>query len=151
MYRSSTPRQSEPTFRSRIHVWYAPVQEEVDFLGGHRGVFACIKTPLSDRPKLLRSRASYYVVSMSSLAPPLYRCVGFLYCTKIRISRPGHHSDQRSVHYVHKRFHCLIYKTFNTIDELLFALLCPEAVHWHFLTLLRLIHWEQELEKILST
>ena len=74
---------------------------------------------------------------------PLDSSVGFIYCAKIQMSRPGRHdSIQRSVassgscYSDHKRFHCLIYSTLTTPDGLSFYLHGPEVGRGHDPTLL---------------
>lgn len=48
-------------------------------------------------------------------------CVGYLDGTKIQMSRPGgSNSNHRSIYSGHKKFHCFIYMTITTADELVF-------------------------------
>lgn len=102
------------------------------------------------RGNFLRERAHRYAQAIQEAGAPLPRCVGFIDCTKIRMSRPGGHgSMQRSCYSGHKRFHCLIYQTITTPDGLMFALFGPELGRRHDLTLYRESGWEPIMENFL--
>lgn len=106
---------------------------------------------LSLRPNILRRRAHLYAQGIVDADGPLDRCVGFLDCTKVRISRPGGPNvNQRSCYSGHKRMHCLIYQTLTTPDGLIFALHGPVEGRRHDLTLLRQSGWEGQLSDILQ-
>lgn len=103
------------------------------------------------RGAFLRSRASAYANAIAEAGAPLPRCVGFIDCTKIKISRPGGHGSlQRSVYSGHKRMHCLIYQTLTTPDGLMFPLYGPEVGRRHDLTLFRQSQWDATLQSSLT-
>ena len=88
--------------------------------------------------ELIAERASYYRSAISNKGSPLSNCVGFIDCTKIKLTRPGGASvHQQSVYSGHKRQHCLIYQTISTPDGLIFHMYGPEVGRRHDLTILR--------------
>lgn len=102
------------------------------------------------RENLLRERAALYSNAVSSRGAPLESCVGFIDCTKIRMTRPGGHgSMQRSCYSGHKRMHCLIYQTVTTPDGIIFSMYGPEVGRRHDTTLLRQSGLEDRLEQCL--
>lgn len=53
---------------------------------------------LNLRPHLLTARAEQYTTAIHDAGAPLDCCVGFIDCTRIRMTRPGgHNSIQRNV------------------------------------------------------
>lgn len=105
---------------------------------------------LNFRGSFLQSRAQLHADAIYAAGAPLDRCVGFIDCTKVRMSRPGGHgSMQRSTYSGHKRMHCLVYQTLTTPDGLMFALHGPEVGRRHDLTLYRESGWDEILENFL--
>ena len=102
------------------------------------------------RQGLLISRAELYADCIKATGAPLDSCVGFMDCTKIKMTRPGDHgSIQRSCYSGHKRMHCLIYQTITSPDGLIFSLYGPEVSRRHDVTLLREIGIEEGLQSCL--
>lgn len=84
------------------------------------------------RTDLIMSRAALYAAAIHDKGAPLPACIGFIHCTKIRMSRPGGSTTlQRSVYSGHKCFHCLIYQTVTTPDALVFHMYGPEVGRRH--------------------
>ena len=99
---------------------------------------------------LLVQRAEMYADCIMNAGAPLDSCVGFIACTKIKMTRPGGHGGlQRSCYSGHKRFHCLIYHTVTTPDGLLFNLYGPKVGRRHDLTLLRQNRLQDSLQNCL--
>ena len=93
---------------------------------------------LDHHEDLLARRAEMYEESIHKAGAPLNSCVGFIDCTKIKMSRPGGHCSLQSNCYSgHKLFHCLMYQTVTTPDGLILHLYGPEVERRHDLTLLR--------------
>lgn len=106
---------------------------------------------LNFRGQLLQNRAELYAQAIRELGGPLEKCVCFIDCTKVRMSRPGGgHMLQRACYFGHKRMHCLTYQTITTSDGLIFALYGLEAGRRHNFTLLRDSNWEHELAQALN-
>lgn len=102
------------------------------------------------RESLLVERAALYADAIIAKGAPLDSCVGFIDCTKIRMTRPGGHGSlQRACYSGHKRMHCLIYQTVTTPDGLIFYLYGPEVGRRHDTTLLRKSGLEERLQAIL--
>ena len=102
---------------------------------------------LTLRPGMMQARARLYADVLKEHDCPLYNCVGFIDCTKIRISRPGGHGSlQRSTYSGHKRMHCLIYQSLSTPDGLIYALHGPVEGRRHDLTLLYQSEWEEVMQ-----
>ena len=102
------------------------------------------------RQGLLVSRAELYADCIKAAGAPLDSCVGFMDCTKIKMTRPGGHgSIQRSCYSGHKRMHCLIYQTITTPDGLIFSLYGPEVGRRYDVTLLRESGIEEGLQSCL--
>lgn len=102
------------------------------------------------RGAFLRSRAALYASAIKDAGAPLERCVGFVDCTKIRMSRPGGGgANQRSCYSGHKRMHCLIYQSLTTPDGLIFAMFGPEVGRRHDITLYRNSGWDDLFEEFL--
>ena len=99
---------------------------------------------------LLVQRAEMCADSITNAGAPLDSFVGFIDCTKIKMTRPGGHGGlQRSCYSGHKRFHCLIYQAVTTPDGLLFNLYGPEVGRRHDLTLLRQSGLQDSLQNCL--
>ena len=89
------------------------------------------------REDLLCGRAAMYGEAIKNAGAPLDSCVGFIDCTKIRMTRlGGSNRNQRACYSGHKRFHCLVYQTISTSDGLIFSLYGPEEGRKHDMTLL---------------
>lgn len=87
---------------------------------------------------LLANRAMEYAEAVMEERGPLYNCVGFIYSTKIQMSRPsGPFAYQRSAYSGHNRFHCLIYQIITTPDGLIFHIYGPDVGQRHYTTLYR--------------
>ena len=87
---------------------------------------------------LLQSGAARYASAIEQCGAPLDSCIGFIYCTKIKMNRlGGHGSNQRACYSGHKRMYCLVYQTITTPDGLIFSLYGPQVGRRHDLTLLR--------------
>lgn len=112
---------------------------------------SCRSHVLDVRAAFMRSRAELYAAAIEYMGAPLDRCVGFLDCTKIRMTRPGGANvNQRSCYSGHKRMHCLMYMTITTPDGLMFALHGPVEGRRHDLTLMRQSGWEEVLADVLD-
>lgn len=99
------------------------------------------------RPGIMQARANLYAEVLRQNNCPLDSCVGFIDCTKIRMTRPGGHgSNQRSCYSGHKRMHCLIHQSLSTPDGLIYALYGPVEGRRHDLTVLRQSNWEDVME-----
>lgn len=102
--------------------------------------------------ELLRERAALYSSAIIREGAPLEDCVGFIDCTKVRISMPGGpNMNQRACYSGHKRFHCLSYQTLTTPDGLIFALYGPVVGRRYDLTLLLKGVWNETLQHSLIT
>lgn len=108
------------------------------------------ESALAFNGKLLQSREIMYAVAMNKYGAPLNRSIGFLYCTKIRMPRPGGHRSLPCIaHPSHKRFHCLIYQTMKTPHGLMIARYGSEEVWRHGTTMFRKIKWGETLWNVL--
>lgn len=89
-------------------------------------------------PNMLKEPVEKYATAVEGGGAPLDSCVGFIDCTKIRMSRAGGPGIiQISCYYGHMRMYFLIYQTIHTPDGLIFRLFGLEAGRWHDLTRLR--------------
>ena len=80
-------------------------------------------------------RADMYADSIENAGASLHSCVGFIDCTKTKMTRLGGHSrQQRGCYKGHQTFHCLIYQTVTTPDGLLFNQYGTEAGRSHDVT-----------------
>lgn len=92
----------------------------------------------SFRVDLLHCKAVHYAQCIAGQGAPLERCVGFLDCTKVFISRPGGPAcNQKACYSGHKRAHCLVYLTITTPDGLILYMYGPEEGRRHDMTLYR--------------
>lgn len=90
---------------------------------------------LNWRSDLMERRAAMYASHVHDHAP-LDNCVGYMDCTKQKVSRPGgHNSNQRALYTGHKRTWCLKWQTVSTPDGLIFHLWGPEDGRRHDSTL----------------
>lgn len=103
------------------------------------------------RTEFLQDRCQLYANAIREAGSPLHSCVGFIDCTKIRMTRPGgSNAFQKSCYSGHKRFHCFSYQSLTTPDGLLFGLYGPVVGRRHDLTLLRLSNWDNKLQDCLN-
>lgn len=87
------------------------------------------------REELMQERAELYA-SYTARVSALQNCVGYLDCTKVKVSRPGgSNANQRALYSGHKRTWCLKFQTVSTPDGLIFHLYGPEDGRRHDTTL----------------
>lgn len=92
---------------------------------------------LNWRDDLMSRRAAMYAEHIHEHAP-LDTCVGYMDCTKQKVSRPGgHNRNQRALYTGHKRTWCLKWQTVSTPDGLIFHIWGPEDGRRHDSTLYR--------------
>lgn len=92
---------------------------------------------LTWRQDSMSSRASMYAAHIHEHSP-LESCVGYIDCTKQKVSRPGgHNKNQRALYTGHKRTWCLKWQTVSTPDGLIIHLWGPDDGRRHDSTLYR--------------
>lgn len=85
-----------------------------------------------------------YSYVINEQGSPLSNCIGFLYCPKLQMNRPGGaNSIQRIFYSRHKLFHCLIYQTFTTPDGLILNMSVPIVDRRHDIKLYRQSNMDQ--------
>ena len=101
---------------------------------------------LNWREDLMTRRAALYADHIHEHAP-LDTCVGYMDCTKQKVSRPGgHNRNQRALYTGHRRTWCLKWQTVSTPDGLIFHLWGPEDGRRHDSTLYRKSGMDEILE-----
>ena len=65
--------------------------------------------------ELSAERAELCASAFKDKRAPLDNCVGFIDCSKTKVSRPAKEvAAQRTFYSGHKRMHCLVYQTITT-------------------------------------
>lgn len=83
----------------------------------------------------MHSRASLNADHIHTQAP-LDNCIGYMDCTKMKITRQGDHNrNQRAMYTGHRRTWCMKWQTLSTPDGLIFHLWGPEDRRRHDSTL----------------
>lgn len=96
---------------------------------------------------MLRERSEICATAIVDAGVTLDSCVGFIDGARIVISRPGgSYIQKRSCFSGHKRFHCLMFRTPNTPDDLIFSMFGNLEVRRHDMTLLHRSGWNTSLD-----
>lgn len=91
-----------------------------------------------------------YDKSVRDASAPLYRCIGFIECTKIKKERfKGDVSLHRAHYYGERRINCLIYQTITKQDGIILSLYDSEVERRYDMMLLCNRGFEQRQQKIL--
>ena len=99
----------------------------------------------------MSERCEMYANAIFEAGAPLNRCVGFIDCTKVQMSRPGGpQTIQQACYSGQKRIHCLSYMSITTLDGLMFNLYGPMEGRRHDATLLRRSGVSDKLKEVLK-